>query len=1166
MYFGKLRFLKKVCKILIKIDKNQFDSSPVTIGGVPEGYEGVLLNDLVLLDQPILFVARDDRRMHSIKASFELFGDIKNVLEFPAWDCLPYDRVSPKKDIIASRIKTLTSLNENNNINPRIILTTISALLQRVPVLNFFNGSSITFGRGNEINREILINFLNRNSYDRSETVMEQGEYAIRGGILDLYPPGYNHPIRLDFFGDEIERIRSFDAYSQRTDVEIECFKLQPFREFLLDKGSIERFRNRYRSTFGQIKNDDIVYESVSRGINYSGIEHWLPLFFEKLDTLFDFIPNPIIVMDHQLDDAIDSRLRTIQDCFDARLDSNNQKDTMVSEAIYNPIPISELYIDRQEFEAKLCENKVIRIQPFETPSILPNSFNANGKPGFSFVDLRIESNESVYDTLNDNITQELNSKKKVVIGAISEGSASRLKSILHDHNIMVSESSESLLKLVITQLEKGFISPQVTLITEQDILGDRLNVKRGRKLDPENFIAQTSMLQPGDFIVHSDHGVGRFEELVTLDLSESGIPHDCLKLTYFGGDKLFLPVENIEIITRYGESENNVRLDKLGGVAWQAKKSALKERIKEVADKLIAVAAARELSQGEILQPPDGSYDQFCSGFSFSETDDQVTAINDVIHDMSSGRPMDRLICGDVGFGKTEIALRAAFIASMEGRQVAIVVPTTLLARQHYCTFKERFKSFPVNVRQLSRLVSVKDSEIVKEEVKSGKVDIVIGTHALLSKSIHFDRLGLLIIDEEQHFGVVHKERLKTMKSNVHILTLTATPIPRTLQLALTGVRDLSLITTPPVDRLAVRTFILPYDSVVVREAIQRELNRGGQIFYVCPRVSDLSHIEVELKKILPDLRITRAHGQMKPGKLDEIMTAFYEGSYDLLLATNIVESGLDIPSVNTIILHRADRFGLSQLYQLRGRIGRSKVRGYAYFTLPPRQKLGETALKRLEVMQSLDALGAGFALASHDLDIRGAGNLLGDEQSGHIKEVGVELYQRMLEEAVSESKSGEIIDGASQKKWAPQIDIGIPVLIPEEYVAELGIRLNLYRRIANLLDETEIEDFAAELVDRFGMFPLEVKNLLATVRIKRLCIAASVEKIDAGPKGAVVSFYKNEFNNLEGLVEFISSHLGTAKLRPDHKLVFMRQWDNHASRLDGVEYLLKALSKLAL
>ena len=1151
---------------MIKINKNTFNSGPVTIGGVPEGYEGILLNDLILLDKPILFVARDDRRMHSIKASFELFGNMNNVLEFPAWDCLPYDRVSPKNDIVASRIKTLSSLNENSNKNPRIIITTISAILQRVPVFNFFNGSSMTFGRGAEVNREILLSFLKRNSYDRSETVMEPGEYAIRGGILDIYPPGYKHPLRLDFFGDEIERIRSFDAFSQRTDGEIEYFKLQPFREFLIDKDSIERFRKRYRSTFGQIEKDDIVYESVSESIIYAGIEHWLPMFFEKLDTLFDFIEDPIITMDYQLDEAIDARLATIQDCFDARLDLNNKKNMRLSESPYNPLPIRDLYLDRQEFEAKLDQNKVIRIQPFKIPSALPNSINADGKPGFSFVDLRVKSKEGVYESLDINIKQELNLNKKVIIGAISEGSANRLKSILHDHNIMVSESPDSLLKLVVTQLEKGFTSSEVTLITEQDILGDRLNVKRGRKLNPENFIAQTSMLQPGDFIVHSDHGIGRFEALVTLDLSESGIPHDCLKLTYFGGDKLFLPVENIEIITRYGESENNVRLDKLGGVAWQAKKSALKERIKEVADKLIAVAAARELSEGEVFQPPDGLYDEFCSGFSFSETDDQETAINDVINDMSSGRPMDRLICGDVGFGKTEIALRAAFIASMEGKQVAIVVPTTLLARQHYSTFKKRFENFPINVRQLSRLVSSKDSEIVREELKSGKIDIVVGTHALLSKSIYFDRLGLLIIDEEQHFGVVHKEQLKTMKSNVHILTLTATPIPRTLQLALTGVRELSLITTPPVDRLAVRTFILPYDSVVVREAIQRERNRGGQIFYVCPRVSDLSHIEIELKKLIPDLRITRAHGQMKPGKLDEIMTAFYEGSYDLLLATNIVESGLDIPTVNTIILHRADRFGLSQLYQLRGRIGRSKVRGYAYFTLPPRQKLGETALKRLEVMQSLDALGAGFALASHDLDIRGAGNLLGDEQSGHIKEVGVELYQRMLEEAVSESKSGDTVGSTLQKKWTPQIDIGIPVLIPEEYIAELGIRLNLYRRIANLVDESEIDDFAAELIDRFGMFPSEVKNLLATVSIKKLCITASVEKIDAGPKGAVVSFYKNKFNNPKGLVDFISSHVGTAKLRPDHKLVFMRKWDNDASRLDGVQYLIKALSSLVL
>jgi transcription-repair coupling factor (superfamily II helicase) len=584
------------------------------------------------------------------------------------------------------------------------------------------------------------------------------------------------------------------------------------------------------------------------------------------------------------------------------------------------------------------------------------------------------------------------------------------------------------------------------------------------------------------------------------------------------------------------------------------------------MANQLISVAASRELKLGEIMEPQTAAFSEFCSGFQFTETEDQERAISDVIEDLASGRPMDRLICGDVGFGKTEVALRAAFIAVMEGKQVAVVVPTTLLSRQHSINFKARFADFPVKVRQLSRLIPKSEVQGTKLGIESGQIDIVIGTHALLSPTIKFDRLGLLIIDEEQHFGVIHKEYLKALKNNVHVLTLTATPIPRTLQMALTGVRQLSLITTPPIDRLAVRTFVLPYDPVVIREAINRERYRGGQIFYVCPRVSDLGHIEEELRELVPDLRIARAHGQMSPYKLEDIMNAFYEGNYDLLLATNIVESGLDLPNVNTIILHRSDMFGLSQLYQLRGRIGRAKVRGYAYFTISPKRALASSAMKRLEVMQSLDTLGAGFTLASHDLDIRGAGNLLGDEQSGHIKEVGVELYQQMLEEAVAESKSTGDIEDHFADKWTPQIDIGIPVLIPADYVSDLGVRLSLYRKIADLIDQNEIEAFGAEIIDRFGSIPEEVKNLLETVAIKRLCLLVGIEKLDAGSKGAVITFRNNEFNNPAGLVEFINSHAGTIKIRADHKLVFMRHWDDPSSRLEGVRYLIRELGNILI
>jgi transcription-repair coupling factor (superfamily II helicase) len=1149
---------------LLSIDKILDKSTDNLLGGVPEGYDGVVLSQLIDADQTVLFVARDDRRMAALKASLAFFASDVEVIEFPAWDCLPYDRVSPKSDIIAARIDALTNLVDRQQDQPRIILTTIAALLQRVPARKSLEGSSLTFGEGGETLRDRLLGYLEQNGYGRSETVMEPGEYAIRGGIIDLFPPGFDEPLRLDFFGDDLDGIRTFEPFSQRTSGERESFTLKPVNEISLDEDAISRFRTAYRALFGAVSSEDPLYEAVSEGHAQAGMEHWLPLFHEELETLLDYLPSEaVIALDHQAEEAAESRWELVNECYDARADMK-ARGLAVSETTYNPLPVDRLYLTSKDLDAAFANYSKLKIQPFSAPE-QAHSSDVGGKPGRDFADARALPDVNVYDALRDHIQAENKAGRAVVIGAFSEGSAERLLGILKEHNIAASTSPEASIRLAVLELEHGFTSPGLALITEQDILGDRLSSPQRRKIRPENFIAETSVLSAGDLVVHSDHGIGRFEELVTLDVTDSGAPHDCLQLTYHGGDKLFLPVENIEIISRYGEGSDTMRLDKLGGVAWQARKSQLKQRIRDMADQLIVVAAARELKKGEAMEPQPGVYDEFCSGFAFTETEDQARAIGDVIKDMASGRPMDRLICGDVGFGKTEVALRAAFVAAMEGKQVAIVVPTTLLSRQHVRIFQERFADFPVKVRQLSRLVGKKEADETKEGLKSGQVDIVIGTHALLAENTKFDRLGLLIIDEEQHFGVAHKEQLKSMKHNVHVLTLTATPIPRTLQMALTGVRELSLITTPPVDRLAVRTFVLPYDPVVVREAIQRERYRGGQIFYVCPRVADLGHVEEELKELVPDLRIAMAHGKMSPAKLEDVMNAFYDGKYDLLLATNIVESGLDLPSVNTIILHRSDMFGLAQLYQLRGRIGRSKIRGYAYLTLPPKRKLAASALKRLEVMQSLDTLGAGFTLASHDLDIRGAGNLLGDEQSGHIKEVGVELYQQMLEEAVAEAKSAGDIEDQVADKWSPQIDIGVPVLIPSDYVPDLGIRLSLYRRIADLTDRAEIDGFAAEMIDRFGSLPEEVENLLETVAIKRLCLAAGVDKVDAGSKGAVISFRNNEFNNPAGLVEFITSQVGTSKLRPDHKLVFMRSWGEASERLSGVQYLMKELSDIA-
>jgi len=659
-----------------------------------------------------------------------------------------------------------------------------------------------------------------------------------------------------------------------------------------------------------------------------------------------------------------------------------------------------------------------------------------------------------------------------------------------------------------------------------------------------------------------SDHGVGRFLGLEVV--TAAGAAHECLLLEYAEGAKLYLPVENIELLSRFGHEEG--LLDRLGGGAWQAKKARLKERIREMAERLIRVAAERELRSAPMLEPAHHAWEAFSARFPYQETDDQLRAIEDVLADLSSGRPMDRLICGDVGFGKTEVAMRAAFVAAMAGLQVAVIAPTTLLARQHFKSFAERFRGFPLEVRALSRFVSTKEANATREGMARGTVDVVVGTHALLAKGVSFKNLGLLIIDEEQHFGVAHKERLKQLRSDVHVLTLTATPIPRTLQLSLSGVRDLSIIGTPPVDRLAIRTYVSEFDAVTIREALLREHYRGGQSFYVVPRITDLPEIETFLREQVPEVSYVVAHGQMAAGELDDRMNAFYDGKFDVLLATTIVESGLDIPTANTMIVHRSDMFGLSQLYQIRGRVGRSKTRAYAYLTTKPRAKLTPAAEKRLRVLGSLDTLGAGFALASQDLDIRGAGNLLGEEQSGQMRDVGYELYQQMLEEAIAKIRTGEL-EGLSDAgdAWAPQLNLGVPVLIPEDFVPDLDVRLGLYRRLSNLHSKVELEGFAAELIDRFGKLPKEVNTLLLVVRIKDMCKRAGISKLDAGPKGATLQFHNDSFASPQGLVEFIQAQNGLAKVK-DNKIVVRRDWKSDADKIKGAFAIARDLAEKLL
>ncbi|MEP3047837.1 MAG: transcription-repair coupling factor [Roseibium sp.] len=1152
------------------------DQANVTLAGVPDGAESYalarLFNESKAKGVALVFIARDATRMAMVAEALTFFDPTIEVLQLPAWDCLPYDRVSPNSAISARRLLALGQLAHGIDEGRKVVLmTTLNAAVQRIPERSFMADQTFSMAPGNQVDMSAIANWMEMNGFSRTPTVRETGEYAVRGGIVDLFAPGAEEPVRLDFFGDTLESIRSFNPETQRTSKQLKRLDLVPMSEVVLSEEAISRFRRSYLASFGAASRDDVLYQSISDGRRYAGMEHWLPLFHERLETLFDYIGDTPVVLDTNSTEAARERLEQIGEHYAARQDAR-EMGASSGTVPFMPIEPSGLYFSQEEWTSALADRASATLDAFTPP---PGSgktvIELGGKQGRSFAAERTAGDVNIFDSLTAHVREIQKVGKKTIIACWSDGARDRLGQILGDHGLGSVQSVNALIDvdalpgkttgLSVLGIEHGFELKDVVFIGEQDILGDRLVRKSRRKAKGANVITEATGLSEGDLVVHVEHGIGRFIGLKTVEAI--GAPHDCLELQYHGGDKLYLPVENIELLSRYGSEDQEAQLDKLGGGAWQARKAKLKKRILEIADGLIKTAAERALKTAPVVDAPDGVYDEFATRFPYEETDDQLTTIDAVFDDLSSGRPMDRLVCGDVGFGKTEVALRAAFISAMSGKQVAVVVPTTLLARQHFKTFSERFHGLPINVAHASRLVPTKQLNLTKKGIADGSVDIVVGTHALLGKSIQFRELGLLIIDEEQHFGVKHKERLKELKSDVHVLTLSATPIPRTLQLALTGVRELSLIATPPVDRLAVRTFVSPFDPLVVREALLREHYRGGQSFYVCPRLADIAERMAFLEENIPELKVAVAHGQMPPGELEDVMNAFYEGKYNVLLSTTIVESGLDIPTANTLIVHRADMFGLAQLYQLRGRVGRSKTRAYALFTVPANKTLTATAERRLKVLQSLETLGAGFQLASHDLDIRGAGNLLGEEQSGQIKEVGFELYQQMLEEAVAQLKDGGADFGEEQ--WSPQINIGTPVLIPEGYVADLQLRLQLYRRLGDVTEAEEIDAFGAELIDRFGPLPEEVQHLLKIVFIKGLCRKANVEKLDAGPKGVVVTFRNSEFSNPAGLVSYIAEQGVLAKIRPDQKVVLTRDWEQTEARLKGAATIMTKLAKLA-
>ncbi|MBQ8671467.1 MAG: transcription-repair coupling factor [Alphaproteobacteria bacterium] len=1148
----------------------QQDINSKTITSVADGYEAFILQNRVSAEKPLLYIASNGTNLAQTAHMLSYLNPQLKVMEFPAWDTVPYDRVSPNSTIMAKRIETLSAILFNDGKKPLIIVSSIGAIMQKLPPAKIFRNAQKKIKVGGKLDFDAFLHYAAINGYNRVEQVMEAGEYAVRGDIADIFPSDAENPLRIDLFDDEVERIRFFDPFNQRTIGELQEYNFQVANEVILDSDTIRCFRKKYRENFGADGMHDDIYENISNAVKYMGMENWLPFFYEdKLPTIFDYLPNISVVVGKKVQEALEAKCESIIDYYKARLEALQIKNAQNMEEAYRPIAPELLYLTTKEF-ADICQQHEVVYLSGLNASEDKNTVDAQTISGRDFVHVRNISGSAVYEELNKYLQE--NKSKNRIICCYSEGSRERLLGLMNEYNIknvaLANDWQSALticrkkgIALILAELEHGFRSNEYCLISEQDILGERQH-RKARKVTSKDLISDVASLSVGELVVHIEHGIGRF--LGLENIMAGNAPHDCLKLLYANNDKLFVPVENIDLLSRYGSDDENMQLDILGGTAWQAKKAKVKEKIKDIAEKLIKIAAERHLKSAESFIAPGGAYEEFCSGFPFSETEDQLHAIQDVLQDLGSGEPMDRLVCGDVGFGKTEVALRAAFTVAMSGAQVALIVPTTLLARQHYMNFKERMHGFPLKVRMLSRLSTPKEVRETKEGMENGSVNVVVGTHALLAKDIKFANLGLLIIDEEQHFGVAHKEKLKALKADVHVLTLSATPIPRTLQLSLTGVKQLSIIATPPLDRLAARTFVMPFDRVMIKEAIYREKFRGGQVFFVCPRISDIPEMEKILRELVPDVKIAVAHGQLGAKQLEDIISNFADGRYDLLLSTTIIESGIDMPKVNTMIINRSDMFGLAQLYQLRGRIGRSKFRGYCYFTVPPKKRLKPMAEKRLNILQALDTLGAGFSLASHDMDIRGSGNVLGTEQSGHIKDVGIALYQHLLEEEIARQKADQLQDAkinGEYMDWAPQITTGIPLMIPENYVQDLGIRLGLYKRIGSLKDENELADMREELVDRFGAIPDEVENLLQTIEIKQLCYKANIAKVDAGSKGILLSFHNNTFAAADKLIDLVSRSFGVMKIRPDQRLFIERDLSSYKERM---AILKKAIQKL--
>ncbi len=1108
-------------------------------------------------DGPVVVITADN--LMATRLEYELRFYLANddrlpVMAFPDWETLPYDIFSPHQDITSQRLEALYRLP---TLEKGILIIPASTAMHRLSPQQYIDGHSLMLDVGDSLNIEELRMRLESNGYRCVSQVMEHGEFAVRGALVDLFPMGSKTPYRIDLFDDEIETIRTFDPETQLSKDNVDSIRLLPAREFPLTKDAITQFRQAYRAEFEGDPQRSIIYKDVTEGIASPGIEYYLPLFFEQTATLLDYLPdNAVVVMDEGVEEAVQAFWKEVEE-------RHEQRRYDIERPILSP---ERMFLKSNELLQGIEHFPRIDCHHFDVE-------DAQGVHNFA-------TKTAPLLTVNSRASEPLAALNKflkdytgrVLFAAETSGRREALLELLKRENIHPRQYNDWLgflddddarIGITIAPLEKGLLLDDIAVISEPQLFGEQVMQRRRRKVtkrDDDAVVRSLTELMPGSPVVHEDHGVGRYLGLQSLELN--GMTTEFLTLEYHGGDKLYVPVSSLHLISRFtGTSPDSAPLHKLGSEVWVKAKRKAAEKAHDVAAELLDIYARRAARKGHAYAAPDDEYRAFAIAFPFEETPDQEEAIHNVINDMVSEQPMDRLVCGDVGFGKTEVAMRAAFIAVQGGKQVAVLVPTTLLAQQHYQNFRDRFADWPVRTEVLSRFRSKKEQDQVLQDLTNGKVDIVIGTHKLLQSSVKFTELGLVILDEEHRFGVRQKERLKSLRAEVDVLTLTATPIPRTLNMALSDMRDLSIIATAPSKRLAIKTFIRQWDKNLMREACLREIKRGGQVFFLHNEVESIEKQARELEELIPEARVTVAHGQMRERDLEQVMLDFYHQRYNILVCTTIIETGIDIPTANTIIMNRADKLGLAQLYQLRGRVGRSYHQAYAYLIVPTKRNMTADAVKRMEAIESLEGLGAGFTLATHDLEIRGAGELLGDEQSGQIQEVGFGMYTELLERAVKALKSGEVPNLDQPLQQHAEVDLKIPALLPEDYLPDVHARLVMYKRIANAADTEELKELQVEMIDRFGLLPNAAKNLIRVTELKLKAEPLGIKKIEAGPSSGRLIFSDKPNIDPIKIIDLIQKQGKTYKLDGQEKLRFVIPMEETDQRISAVENVLQIL-----